>query len=210
MKKSCLILVLAAVMMASCKNTASNEAAENKASNPVIETILARTSVRSYTNQKISDEDMSTILRAAMSAPSGVNLQPWHFIVLTDTSRYDEIFKDNKNLPMFKRAAALVVTCADTTWVRGEGENRTVGSNPMWRDDLGAATENLVLAATSLGIGSVWTACYPFKERYLPVKEALGLPPQVLPYEVVALGYPDSENTPKDKWKPERIHRERW
>lgn len=69
MKKSCLILVLAAVMMASCKNTASNEAAENKASNPVIETILARTSVRSYTNQKISDEDMSTILRAAMSAP---------------------------------------------------------------------------------------------------------------------------------------------
>jgi nitroreductase len=210
MRKSCLILALCAVMMASCKNTASNEASGAKAPNQVIETILARTSVRSYTDQKISDEDMNTILRAAMSAPSGVNLQPWHFIVLTDTSKYDEIFKNNMNLNMFKRAAAVVVTCADTTWARGDGENRTVGPNPMWRDDLGAATENLLIAATSLGIGSVWTACYPYKDRYEPVKEALGMPEQVVPYEIVALGYPDTKPTPKDKWKPERIHHDRW
>ncbi len=174
--------------------------------------ILSRKSVRSYTDQPLSEEQVTTMLKAAMAAPTGSNIQPWHFVVLTDKSAYDTIFAGNFNMDRFKQSAAVIVMCADTTVTRtprGGGAPVTV-PNGTWRDDLGAATENLLLAAESMGLGAVWTAGYPYKDRYMPVKQALGLPPEVLPYCIVPVGYPAGDEQPKDKWKPERIHYGRW
>lgn len=182
--------------------------------NPTLESIAARTSVRSFTDQPVTDAQMEAMLRAAMAAPTGMNVQPWSFVVLRDKSRFDEVFKGNFNMRIFKSAAAVVVFCADTTVTRAprnnpQGEKVTMPSG-TWRDDMGACTENFMVAAASLGLGTVWTASYPYPDRYLPIKEALGLPATVVPYSVVAVGYPDGEVQPKDKWKPERIHNERW
>ena len=174
--------------------------------------ILSRKSVRSYTDQPLSEEQITTMLKAAMAAPSGSNIQPWSFVVLTDKSDYDTIFVGNFNMEKFKQSAAVIVLCADTTVTRtprGGGE-AVVMPNGTWRDDLGAATENLLLAAESMGLGAVWTASYPYKERYMPVKKALGLPAEVVPYAIVPVGYPAGDEQPKDKWKPERIHYGRW
>ena len=205
--RKCLILIAATVLACSCAGPQGSSAQE-----AVMANILSRKSVRSYTDQPLSDDQITTLLKAAMAAPTGSNIQPWHFVVLTDKSEYDTIFEGNFNMDRFKQSAAVIVMCADTTVTRtprGGGAPVTV-PNGTWRDDLGAATENLLLAAESMGLGAVWTAGYPYKDRYMPVKKALGLPAEVLPYCIVPVGYPAGDEQPKDKWKPERIHYGRW
>jgi nitroreductase len=82
--------------------------------------------------------------------------------------------------------------------------------NGTWRDDAGAVTENILLAVEAMGLGAVWTACYPYHDRMDPVKSSLGLPAEVVPYSVVALGHPAGDDQPKDKWKPEKVHYGKW
>lgn len=179
----------------------------------VLENILSRKSVRSFTEQKLTPEQIETLLRAGMAAPSGMNVQPWRFVVLQDASRYETVFgPDNFNNRIYAQSAAVIVVCADTTVMRRpqDGGDPVAVPNGIWRDDAGAATENILLAAEAMGLGAVWTACYPYKARYMPVKEALHLPAEVVPYAVVPVGYPAGDETPKDKWDPTRIHYEVW
>ena len=205
--------VLSALLVFSC---GKKEAAAPSAGvdNETIRTIMSRKSVRSFTDQPIPAEYMETMLKAAMAAPTGSNIQPWHFVVLTDKSQYEKVFENNFNMRIFNSAAAVVVFCADTTVARpprnnpdGEPVTRPSGT---WRDDLGACTENFLLAAESLGLGAVWTAGYPYSDRYASMKRELGIPDPILPYCAVAVGYPAGDEQPKDKWKPERIHYEKW
>ena len=205
--------VLSALLVSSC---GKKEAAAPSAGvdNETIRTIMRRKSVRSFTDQPIPAEYMETMLKAAMAAPTGSNIQPWHFVVLTDKSQYEKVFENNFNMRIFNSAAAVVVFCADTTVTRpprnnpdGEPVTRPSGT---WRDDLGACTENFLLAAESLGLGAVWTAGYPYSDRYASMKRELGIPDPILPYCAVAVGYPAGDEQPKDKWKPERIHYEKW
>lgn len=205
--------VLSAILVSSC---GKKEAAAPSAGvdNETIRTIMSRKSVRSFTDQPIPTEYMETMLKAAMAAPTGSNIQPWHFVVLTDKSQYEKVFENNFNMRIFNSAAAVVVFCADTTVTRpprnnpdGEPVTRPSGT---WRDDLGACTENFLLAAESLGLGAVWTAGYPYSDRYASMKRELGIPDPILPYCAVAVGYPAGDEQPKDKWKPERIHYEKW
>ncbi len=205
--------VLSALLVSSC---GKKEAAAPSAGvdNETIRTIMSRKSVRSFTDQPIPTEYMETMLKAAMAAPTGSNIQPWHFVVLTDKSQYEKVFENNFNMRIFNSAAAVVVFCADTTVTRpprnnpdGEPVTRPSGT---WRDDLGACTENFLLAAESLGLGAVWTAGYPYSDRYASMKRELGIPDPILPYCAVAVGYPAGDEQPKDKWKPERIHYEKW
>lgn len=203
-------LVAGAFMAVSCGN-----AAKVSEQNDAISVIMSRKSVRNFTSQPVGEEQMQTLLRAAMAAPSGHDVRPWSFVVLRDLSKVDEIFgQKNHNLPIFHRAAAIVVICADTTVVKKATKSpdspMSIRPNGTWRDDMGACTENFLLAAEQLGLGAVWTASYPYPERMDPVKAALGLPAQVVPYCAVALGYPDKEYKPKDKWDPSRIHFEKW
>ena len=205
--------VLSALLVSSC---GKKEAAAPSAGvdNETIRTIMSRKSVRSFTDQPIPAEYMETMLKAAMAAPTRSNIQPWHFVVLTDKSQYEKVFENNFNMRIFNSAAAVVVFCADTTVTRpprnnpdGEPVTRPSGT---WRDDLGACTENFLLAAESLGLGAVWTAGYPYSDRYASMKRELGIPDPILPYCAVAVGYPAGDEQPKDKWKPERIHYEKW
>lgn len=189
---------------------------QNASASPeaVMENIMSRKSVRSYNDDSIPTEVIQSLLKAAMAAPSGMDVRPWRFVVLTDKSKYDTIFAGNFNLDKFKDAAIVIVLCADTTVTRAPKDDpngpATTRPNDIWRDDMGACTENLLLAAEAYGLGAVWTACYPFADRMHPLKECLGLPENVVPYAVVPIGYPDTDNQPKDKWNPDNIHYERW
>ena len=175
MKKTILSLAAVALLAAACQ-TEPQPVAPDPAE-VVMSNILSRKSVRSYTADTIPAAVMENLLRAAMAAPSGRNIQPWSFVVLSDTSRYDEIFGDNHNMAMFKQSAAIVVMCADTTVVRPPRDNPDAPAvqqpNGIWRDDMGAVTENLLLAAEAYGLGACWTACYPYVDRMAPVKQAL-------------------------------------
>ena len=170
-------------------------------SQAVLDNIHSRKSVRSYTDEPVAPEQVESLLRAAMAAPSGMNAQAWRFVVVTEPEVKKQLaIGFNK---MIAQAPVVIVVCGKTTKALG-------GANPNWTADCAAATENLLLAAEALGLGAVWTACYPYEDRMVPTIEALGLPESVKPYCIVPVGHPAGNDKPKDKWKPENIHYEKW
>ena len=170
-------------------------------SQAVLNTIFARKSVRSYTDEPVTPEQVETLLKAAMAAPSGRNLQAWRFVVVTRQEIKEKLAVGfNK---MIATAPVVIVVCGQTTQKSGEANNN-------WTADCAAATENLLLAVESLGLGAVWTASYPYEDRMVPAIEALSLPDNVKPFCVVPVGHPAGDDKPKDKWNPDSIHYEKW
>ena len=165
----------------------------------VIENIMTRTSIRKYKQQPVEDCKVETMLRAAMAAPTAVNKQPWHFVVITDKAMLGKLAGEGRRGDMLRNAPLAIVVCGDM--------NKALGG-PMrefWVQDASAATENLLLAAHALGLGAVWTGLYPNTERAGQVAQILGMPETMMPLCTVIIGYPDEQPTPKDKWKPENV-----
>ena len=206
--KSVRILVLLALAVSAFISCAPKQ----EQGNATLETIFARKSVRSYTDQNLTQDQIETLLRAAMAAPTGMNMQPWRFVVVTDQAVKDALAGPRGG--MIAQAPAVFVVCGQTTMSMrpfGQPDAEPVETaNPNWTADCAAATENLLLAAEAIGLGAVWTACYPYDERVSSVREVLGLPENVSPYCVVPVGYPAGDDQPKDKWKPENIHYDKW
>ncbi|MYL81587.1 nitroreductase family protein [Desulfovibrio aerotolerans] len=167
----------------------------------LFEALHTRRSIRAFTDQPISEADLETILRAAMDAPSAVNAQPWHFVVITDRAMLDPIPDIHPHAAMCRTAQAAIVSVAEIALEKAPGN---------WMVDCSAAVENLLLAARGLGIGSVWCGLYPRQERMAPMAALLGLPEGFLPHALVPLGYPAQEFKRVERFKPERIHRNGW
>jgi len=163
--------------------------------------IFNRRSIRKFTKQEISDETIETLLRAAMAAPSAGNQQPWHFIVIKDEEILYEIPKFHPYSQMLRDAACAIVVCGDLVLETNKG---------FWVQDCSAATENILIEATDLGLGSVWLGVHPDKDRVKPVQSLLGLPETVVPLCIIALGYPTESKRPVDRFNKARIHRDKW
>ena len=167
----------------------------------VLDIIFKRKSVRSYTDEPVSPEQVETLLKAAMAAPSGMNNQPWRFVVVTRPELKEKLAVGFNR--MIAKAPVAIVICGKTT-------NKLGLPNKNWTADCAAATENLLLAAEDMGLGAVWTACYPYEDRMEPAIAALGLPDGVTPYSIVPVGHPAGNEAPKDKWNPANVHYEKW
>ena len=169
-----------------------------------IEDIMTRTSVRSYSDKEVESEQIDTLLRAAMAAPTAGNKQPWRFVVINERAILDTIGDNFGTMTMAKQASVAVVMCGDVTATfDGEGQG-------YWIQDVSAASENLLLAAHAMGLGAVWCGIYPMSERVQQFSKMLNLPENILPMACICIGYPSGETTPKDKWKPEYIHYNSW
>lgn len=179
--------------------TGGEKAQKQETSEVVLNNILERTSVRSYLDKSIEEDKIEKLLRAGMAAPTAVNKQPWHFVVVTDKSLLQKLAKANPYAEMVARAPLAIVVCGDMTKAL-DGNARE-----FWVQDCSAASENILLAATGLGLGSVWTGTYPSEERCAAVSEVLGLPETLIPLNTIVIGYPDGEVTPKDKWQESNI-----
>lgn len=166
-----------------------------------LEAIATRRSIRRYQDQPVSEADLEKLLRAAMSAPSACNEQPWHFIVTRDKAVKDRIPDYHPNAASVKQAPLAILVCADL-----EQESY----RDYWEQNCAAAVENLLLAARSLGLGTLWMGVYPREERIAGMRELFGLPERVMPFCVVAVGYPAEEPGPADRYQPSRIHAEKW
>ena len=170
----------------------------------VLETIMTRTSIRAFTDRPIEDEKIELMLRAGMAAPTAVNKQPWAFVAVKSREQLDRLKEANPYARMLESAQAAIVVCGDMTKAI-EGPMQS-----FWIQDASAATENILLAAHALGLGAVWTGVYPNPERVSAVSEALDLPSYAIPLCVIPMGYPAESPDPKDKWKPENVHYEKW
>ena len=165
----------------------------------MIDAILARRSIRKYTSEPVSEEQVKAMLEAAMSAPSGMNRKPWHFVVVTDRRTLDRLGDTSKSWAMLKEAPLSIVVCGDP----GVSEK-------YWLQDSVAATENLLLAVSMMGLGGVWLGCHPNPERETPAREILGIPESIVPIAVLSIGHPAEEKEPRTQYDGERVHREQW
>ncbi len=194
--------------LSSCTTSSTpNATADQSTGNAALECILTRTSVRQYQpDRTISRDTVETLLRAAMSAPTAVNKQPWAFIALDDRAALDSLAQVLPYARMLTKAPLAIVTCGDLSKAI-DGEDADKG---FWIQDVSAATENLLLAAHAMGLGAVWTGVYPDAERVKDVQERLGLPANVIPLAVVPVGYPTGPQKPKEKWDPANVHFNKW
>ena len=172
--------------------------------NETMNTIMTRTSVRAYTDEGVDDAQVERLLRAAMAAPSAGNKQPWRFVVVRNKETLRAISENLHTMTMAQDAPLAVVVCGDMdTTFPGDGRD-------YWVEDASAATENLLLAAHAEGLGAVWCGIYPMQERVAFLKELLSLPENIVPLNVVPIGHPAEQPTPKDKWRPDYVHLEAW
>lgn len=176
----------------------------NENSEKVMENILNRKRVRKYTKEEVKKEQLEMLVRAGMAAPSARNSQPWLFFVIDDRTILDNLAKQLPNAKMLLSAKAAIVVCGNLQKAL-EGDGRE-----FWVQDCSAATQNILLAAESMGLGAVWTGAYPRKETVNIIKVELGLPEHIVPLNVIPIGWQTGEEKPKQKYTEENIRWNKW
>ena len=164
----------------------------------IMDTIYSRRSIRKYQEQKVEKEKLELLLKAAMAAPSASNNQPWEFVVLTNEDAMEKL-RQGLEYGHYNAPAAIIVC-----------DNPKVGRAPkserFWVQDCSAATENILIAAAGLGLGTVWIAAYPKPEVIELVSRVAALPENVTPLNVIYVGYPAEQKDPRTQYEAGRVH----
>ena len=197
-----IVVVVLSVRLASDKVTVDKSADAQQSVNAeqaVLDNIATRTSIRDYEARPVEKEKIEKMLRAAMAAPTAMNKQPWHFVVVDQRNVLDALAGANPYAKMLKKAPLAIVVCGNTDkMIEGGGRD-------FWIQDASAATENLLLAAHAMGLGAVWTGAYPSEERCISISKVLSLSDNLVPLNVIVVGYPAEQPQPKQKFKEENV-----
>ena len=176
----------------------------NQQSNPdTLSVIHNRKSVRNFTGESVTQNEIDILLKAAMAAPSAVNCQPWEFIIVTDRKTLDKLGDVLTYAKMIFKAGAAIIVCGVPAKAHKQMEEYAV-------IDYTLSSQNILLAAEAIGLGALWTAAYPYPDRMKSVSSILEIPPDVIPLNVIPLGHPTGEDKPKEKFNSRKIHREMW
>jgi len=162
----------------------------------MIDLIKRRRSIRQYTNESVSDEHVQQLLEAAMAAPSASARDPWHFVVIRDAATRQKLSQTHTFSDMAARAPVVIAVCGDEVVSR------------HWVADCAAATENLLLAVTALGLGAVWVGVYPGTEREDHVRAVLNIPSNIRILCLIPIGHPAEDKPPRTRFNAEKVHRE--
>ena len=167
-----------------------------------LETIFTRRSVRKFNNKEISQENIETLLKAAMSAPSARNEQPWQFLVINDRKILDKIPSVHEYAQMCLQAQAAIITCANLSAYKYD--------DTFWVQDMSAATQNILLAVRALDLGAVWVGVYPNEQRINAVSKLFELPAKVIPFSIIPIGYTDALQKEVDRFQNDKVHYNKW
>lgn len=167
----------------------------------VFEAIFNRRSIRKYTSDTVSDEQLEKIIEAGMYAPSAVNTKPWHFIIFRNKRTIESIIEVHQHAHMLKDASAGILICYDTQLQHDEGYG------PV---DCSAATQTMLLAAHALGLGACWVGVYPRQNRIDALHKLFELPEHVVPFAVISVGFPAEERRRPERFLKDRIRKESW
>ncbi|MGA1978705.1 MAG: nitroreductase family protein [Bacteroidales bacterium] len=166
------------------------------------EGLLSRRSIRKYTGEKIEDDRIIKIITAGMYAPSASNKRPWHFIVIDDREVLGRIMKEHPYSSMLAEASHAIAVCGDEKLENGPG---------YYKLDCSAATQNILLAAHSMGLGAVWLGVEPRAERISKISAVLGLPPHIHLLSLVSIGVPIKIPAEiPERFEPRKIRRNKW
>ena len=158
----------------------------------VKEAMLKRRSVRKFTDETVSDADVNELMHAAMSGPSACNKMPWHFYVVKDPEALEKL----RGAAHYSKidAPLAVVVAGNLT------KALPLSLAEFWVQDCSAATENILLRVTSLGLGAVWCGIHPQKHAEKKVREALGMPVYHVPLNIIYIGHPAEEPDARDQY----------
>ena len=166
-----------------------------------LEAIFARRSIRKYTSDPVADTDINQLLEAAMAAPSGGNRKPWHFIIIKDRVTLNNLAKNHPYGKMLYEAPLCIAVCGDPSLT------------PLPRNfvpqDCSAATMNILHAAVALGLGAVWIGL-ALDEHFDMARKYLGIPENIVPHNLIAIGHPAEQKEPRTQYDEMRIHNEKW
>jgi nitroreductase len=166
-----------------------------------LEVIFNRRSIRQYTSEQITENQIEILLKAAMYAPSAVNKQPWHFVVFRNRETMKQIMDVHQNASMLSHADVAILVCWD------EQLQHDVGYGPI---DCAAATQNILLAAHNIGLGAVWVGIYPRPQRVASVHRIFNLPENIKPFSIISLGFPAEQKPLPKRFDRSKIHVEKW
>ena len=173
--------------------------------NETINSIMNRRSIRRYKDTPIDRATIEVLLKAGVAAPSASNRQPWELIVVTSRETREKLAQVHPYAKMLPRAPVCIIVCGNSERFYPEPE-----AKDYWVQDCSAVTENILVAARSLGLGTCWCGVFPRRGRIETVSKVLSLPEGIVPLNLIALGHPDEDPPVKDKWCPERVHWEEW
>lgn len=156
-----------------------------------------RRSIRKFTAQQVADEQIRSLLSAAMVAPTAHNRQHWHFVVVTDRPLLDRLSDVHRYAKMLREAPLCIAVCGERT-------------HTFWEQDCAAATQNILLAATALGLGSVWLGIHPNPQPVSAVRELLAIPDPYVPLNLIAIGYPAEQKEPAQRYEESKVHYDKW
>lgn len=196
--KKLAIWSFASIMSVGAVSCESNNQPKETPINPMIDCIMSRKSVRKFDSRTVSAETIETILKAGMAAPSAMNKQPWKFVVVQDKQMLKTIADSMPNIRTATAPMAIIV-CGDMSKTL-DGVARE-----FWVQDCSAATQNILLAAHSMGLGAVWNGLYPDLPRCKFISNLLQMDNRYIPICVVPIGYPAENPEVKNKWKPENV-----
>ena len=159
--------------------------------------IFERISIRKYTDKPVESDKIQQILKAAMAAPSASNQQPWEFYVVSDKEKIRQLSLISPYAACAENAPLVIVPCYRTEGLR-------------WSEtvllDLSAATENMLLEITSLGLGGVWLCAAPLEDRMSKTEDVLEIPENLRAFALIAVGYPSESRKQRNRFDQTRIH----
>ncbi len=167
--------------------------------NPKLSSIFGRRSVRAYTRQPVDDEMIRDLLEAAMAAPSAVAKDPWTFFVIREQRVRDAIADALPNGQMLRRAPVGIVVVGDLERAHSNAESYMI-------QDCSAATENLLLAASMLGLGACWLGVHPREDRIEHLTTLLSLRQSQVPFATIALGWPAEHPALRTRYREDAVH----
>ncbi len=162
------------------------------------EILLKRRSVRKFNDEPVSEEDILKLLHAGMSGPSACNRTPWEFFVVTNPEILEKLRKAARYSKI--KAPLAIVVCGNLS------KALPLQLAPFWIQDCSAATENILLRATDLGLGAVWCGVHPMKTAEKNVREALSLPEKYIPLNIIHIGHPAEEPESRDQYNEKKVH----
>ncbi len=168
-----------------------------------IDFIKKRRSIRKFKDIPVDGRQITSILEAAMAAPSAMAKDPWRFIIVRDADNMKNIAGFLPNGGFLPDAGLGIIVCGDINAAHSNSVSYML-------QDCSAAIENMLLAVSALDLAACWLGVHPREDRIKNIRQFCNLPENIIPLAVIAIGVPDASPEPRTRYNKDYIKQEKW